>query len=282
MSKIDRRLLIATTDNIAPNGKRVIAGQEKPVTCFLFSNFDESAIDYPSNLSELNVAKLKERPSPRSHQKEAIDAVENGFNDSDRGQLIMACGTGKTFTTLWVKERISALSTLVLLPSLSLLSQTLREWTFAATKPFDTLCVCSDQSVGKRSDEDEIIHSSTELPFPVTSNIKEINTFLKKEGRKVIFSTYQSSSLIAESQINPNTPSFDLVIADEAHRCAGKMGTEFTTILDEKRIRAKKRLFATATPRTYSVSLKKSASEKGVEITDMDNEAVFGKEFFLT
>ena len=128
-------------------------------------------------------------------------------------------------------------------------------------------------------DEDEFIHSAKELPFPVTSNVHDINDFLKGQGSKVIFSTYQSSPLIAEAQSNPTIPAFDLIVADEAHRCAGMVGTEFTTALDNKRIRAKKRLFVTATPRTYSVSLKRKASERGVEITDMDDDALFGKVF---
>ena len=278
---INKRLLIATTNKIHSNAKQVCdSKEERPVTRYLFSDFDKSAIEYPSHISKLKTAKRKKQPSPRKHQLKAIDAVANGFKKNNRGQLIMACGTGKTFTTLWVKEKISAKSTLVLLPSLSLLSQTLREWAFAATKSFDVLCVCSGKSVGKRSDEDEIIHSVTELPFPVTSDTKEIRTFLKGKGRKVIFSTYQSSPLIAESQRKPGVPTFDLVIADEAHRCAGKTGTEFTTVLDDKKIKAKKRLFTTATPRTYSVSLKKSVSEKGVEVTDMSDEEVFGKSFY--
>jgi predicted helicase len=278
--EIDRRLLIATTDKVAPNGKRVIARQEKPVTCFLFSDFDKSEIEYPSKLSELNTVKRKERPSPRPHQIEAVDKVEKGFKESDRGQLIMACGTGKTFTTLWIKERISAETVLVLVPSLNLLSQTLREWTFACNTPFNFLCVCSDQSVVKRGNEDEVIILPKDAPFPVTSDTQDISNFLKGTGHKIIFSTYNSSPLISESQSNPEVPKFDLVIADEAHCCAGKVETEFATVLDGNKIRAKKRLFVTATPRTYSVSLKKSASEKGVEITDMSDEEVFGKNFY--
>jgi superfamily II DNA or RNA helicase len=277
---IDKRLLIASTDKIGSNAKQVCNAQEKPVIHFLFSDFDKSVINYPSNLSELNATKTKKPPSPRPHQLEAINEVEKGFKEADRGQLIMACGTGKTFTTLWIKERLSAETTLVLVPSLSLLSQTLREWTFACNTSFDVLCVCSDQSVGKRASEDEIIHSVKDLPFPVTSDVQEICDFLKSNGRKVIFSTYQSSQLISESQSNLETPMFDLVIADEAHRCSGKVESEFAIVLDNQKIRANKRLFATATPRTYSVSLKRSASERGVDIASMDDEMVFGKEFY--
>jgi predicted helicase len=147
---IDKRLLIASTDQIGRNAKRVCADQEKAVTLFLNSDFDKAAIDYPDQIQELNIAKRKDRPSPRPHQAEAVDQVEKGFKETDHGQLIMACGTGKTFTTLWIKERVAAQSTLVLLPSLSLLSQTLREWTFASHTPFDVLCVCSDETVGRK------------------------------------------------------------------------------------------------------------------------------------
>ena len=124
----------------------------------------------------------------------------------------MACGTGKTFTTLWIKEKLLSESTLILVPSLSLLSQTLREWTYATNKPFQVLCVCSDESVGKKTGEDEIISSVNEMSFPVTSDVNEIKKFLKTKGDKVIFSTYQSSPLVAEAQTGKSVDKFDLVI----------------------------------------------------------------------
>jgi len=273
---IDKRLLIASTDRIGKNAKRVCDDQQKAVIRFLYDDFDKAAIEYPSDISGINTAKRKKRPDPRKHQKEAIDAVEKGFEDTDRGQLIMACGTGKTFTTLWIKERLDAESTLILLPSLSLLSQTLKEWTFACNDSYDALCVCSDESVGRNVGADEIIHSVHDISFPVTSGVDEISQFLKGSGRKVIFSTYQSSPIIAESQSNPDIASFDLVVADEAHRCTGEVGNAFTTVLDQSKIRADKRLFTTATPRTYSANIKKRAINRGVDVTGMDDEAVYG------
>ena len=276
---IDKRLLIATTDLIGSNAKQVCDAQDKPVTRFLLSHFEDADIDYPVTLDDLPKAKRKERPSPRDHQVEAIEAVASRFKDVDRGQLIMACGTGKTFTTLWIKERLGVESTLVLLPSLGLLSQTLHEWTLAANEEFQVLCVCSDESVGKKS-SDEAVHSIADLAFPVTSNVGDIGSFLNKPGKKVIFSTYQSSPLIAEAQSDKAIPAFDLAIADEAHRCAGKVSGDFSTILDGEKIRAKKRLFTTATPRTYSSSVKKAAEDRGVEVVGMDDEAVFGKQLF--
>ena len=169
----------------------------------------------------MSVGKRKPPPEPRPHQIEAVDNVISGFQTADRGQLVMACGTGKTFVCLWVKERLKAKRTLVLVPSLGLLSQILNEWTFAAREQFDALCVCSDQTVNRR-EEDEAISLVSDLPFPVSSDVKEIAHFLKRDNDQVIFSTYQSSPLIAQAQKNNDVPHFDLVIADEAHRCAGK------------------------------------------------------------
>lgn len=276
---IDKRLLIATTDRIGANAKQVCDAQEKKVVRYLLSNFETADVEYPATISELHKAKPKDKPDPREHQREAIAAVAKNFQDTDRGQLIMACGTGKTFTTLWIKEQLSASSTLVLLPSLGLLSQTLHEWTLAANQPFDVLCVCSDDTVGKRGG-DEAIHCVADLAFPVTSDTAEIRKFLKRDGAKVVFSTYQSSPLVAEAQADDSVQAFDLAIADEAHRCAGKAGSDFSTILDSDRIRAKKRLFTTATPRTYSTNVKKAAEGRGVEVVGMDDEAVFGKTLY--
>jgi len=276
--EIDRRLLMASTDNIGTKVKKLCLAQEKPVTLFLHSDFTKSQIEYPEHIKDLKKAKRKELPKPRDHQAAAIKDVVKGFKTEDRGQMIMACGTGKTFTTLWVKEELKPKTSLVLLPSLSLLSQTLREWTGAATKPFEALCVCSDASVGKASD-DELSESLADVSFPTTSNPEEIKKFLERDVDKVIFSTYHSSPQVAEAhQINKELE-FDLIISDEAHRSTGEAGKAFTTALDNDLIRSKKRLFTTATPRTYAPHLKKKASESGVEIADMSDETIFGKVF---
>ena len=273
---IDKRLLIATTDRIGANARQVCDAQDKKVVRYLLSNFETADLDYPASFAELHMAKRKDKPQPRDHQVEAIAAVAKNFQDADRGQLIMACGTGKTFTTLWIKEKLGSDSTLVLLPSLGLLSQTLQEWTVAANQLFDVLCVCSDQTVGRKG-VDEAIHSVADLAFPVTSDTVEIRKFLKQDGAKVVFSTYQSSPLLAEAQADASIQAFDLAIADEAHRCTGKVTSDFSTVLDSKRLRATKKLFATATPRTYTASVKKAAEDRGIEVVGMDDEAVFGK-----
>ena len=271
---IARRLLIATTDGIGANARKTC--DDHGVVRFLLSDFDKSALEYPANLASLPQAKSKPRPEPREHQHQARSAVVTGLQTTDRGQLIMACGTGKTYVTLWIKEALNAQRTLVLVPSLGLLSQLLREWTFAAATPFEVLCVCSDQTVGSKGN-DEAIHSVADLAFPVTSDTDEVKRFLSGAGNSVVFSTYQSSSVIAAAQADPSIPAFDLAVADEAHRCAGKVGSDFTTILDNVQIRSSKRLFATATPRTYSSTVHKAAEDRGVEVVGMDNAALFGE-----
>ena len=186
--------------------------------------------------------------------------------------MIMACGTGKTFTTMWIKEALEAHTTLVLLPSLSLLSQTMREWAWAGNTDFDILNVCSDKSVGKKTEDMD----PSDAPFPVTSEVEEIAKFLKQPKPKVVFCTYQSSDLIAQAQLDDSVPTFDMALADEAHRCAGKADAGFATILDSEKIRADKRLFTTATPRYFGKTVKDAAKAIDLAVVGMDDEAVFG------
>ena len=214
----------------------------------------------------------------RPHQIEAINDVISGFQTCSRGQLIMPCATGKTWTCMWVKEKLKAKRTLVLVPSLGLLSQMLNDWNAAASDPFDALCVCSDQTV-TAGDEAVTRVADLSLPFPVSNKASVIADFLRKDTDQVIFATYQSSPKIAQAQKKPDVPPFDLVIADEAHRCAGKVDSAFATVLNGKLIQSHRRLFTTATPRVYTRSVKRSAEVHGVEVVDMNDVKVFGPRF---
>ena len=273
--EIEDRILMMSTNKLSEKtSKEVIAGQEKQVIIRDRQYFESVNYDYPSHISELSKAKEKPKVKPREHQRAAIDDVEKGLKDNDRGQLIMACGTGKTFTTLWIKERLKANTVLVLLPSLSLLSQTMREWVWGANDKFEALAVCSDPTVGKSKNPEEDI-SNAEVG-KVTWHVDEIRSFLKSDSPKVIFCTYQSSELIQEAQEDDSIPQFDLVVCDEAHRCAGKANAGFATVLHEDKIRAEKRIFTTATPRYYGKSVQSAVEGRGVEIIGMDDEAKFG------
>ncbi len=276
-SKYAFRLLIATTDGVGPNARHTLAGQEKGVGLVLRSDLANSKVKWPAKLGK--PLKKLPRNKPDEHQKDAIKNVVKGFRKHDRGQLIMACGTGKTLTTLWINERLKSQRTLVLVPSLSLISQTFKEWNRDCKKPFDPLVVCSDQTVLKGG-EDALIESTAELGVPVTTNLGEIRSFLRKprERPSVVFCTYQSSDLIAEAQ-KSRAQVFDLVLADEAHRCAGAKAGLFATVLDAGKIKAKRRLFATATPRYFTPQVRKLAKNRNHELTSMDDQSQFGPIF---
>jgi superfamily II DNA or RNA helicase len=265
------RLLVATTDRIGATARRTLEGQSVPVGYLLRSQLELAQVQWPSTLDTLR-PRRPQRKKPLPHIREAIRATVKGFDRSERGQLIMACGTGKTLVGLWSSERLQSVRTLVLVPSLSLLAQTLREWTANAAEPFDYLAVCSDETV---VGEDEFVASTAELGVPVTTDPTVISTFLRRRGRRVVFSTYQSSPQIAAAQ-RKRSPRFDLAIADEAHRCAGRVTSEFATILDADQIKSKRRLFMTATPRYYTPRVRREAGQLDVEIASMDDERSFG------
>lgn len=271
--KFAHRLLVASTDGLSSNARRTL--DDNQVVKVMRSDLEASFDVWPTTFSSLGGAAtiLKSRPLP--HQAIAINDVVAGLQKTSRGQLIMACGTGKTLTSLWITEQLDSSSTLVLVPSLSLLSQTLLEWARHSNTTWSYLCVCSDDTVNKS--DDQMVSTTADLPFDVTTKPADIAAFLSKRGRKIIFSTYQSSGQVSKGQKKAGKK-FDLVIADEAHRLTGKNDADFATVLDGSKIATKKLLFMTATPRTYTESVKTKASERGVEITSMDDEIIFGKE----
>jgi superfamily II DNA or RNA helicase len=270
------RLLIATTDHLSTNAKRTLAGQKVPAQALMRSHLLDRDLDWPTKLGEKPKRRKPYRPRP--HQKRAIKDVVKGFEASDRGQMIMACGTGKTLTSLFVAERLEAGRVLVLVPSLSLLSQTLAEWTANSTRPVELLAVCSDATVTER---DAPVESTSDLGLPVTTDPEDIAAFLRRRGNtlRVVFATYQSSERIQQAQELARVPKFDLAIADEAHRCTGNVTSDFATILDADKIRAARRLFMTATPRILSARVQRSALEEGAEFASMDDEDTFGPVF---
>lgn len=183
--------------------------------------------------------------SPRPHQQEAITDVVNGFRTHERGQFISACGTGKTLTCLWVAEALGAEYVLILAPSLSLVAQNLKEWRANARVPFRALVVCSDKTV---RGYDEVVIGAEDIDTPVTTDETELQDELAK-GPCYVFATYQSSGKVKAAMQDGAVRPFDLVIADEAHRCAANKDSDFATVLDPQAIKSQKRLFTTATPR---------------------------------
>ncbi len=273
------RLLMATTDGVGATARRTLHGQEKPVGLVLRGHFLTEEVRWPVQIG--GTAARLPRWNARSHQATAISAVVNGLRHHNRGQLIMACGTGKTLTALWIAERLRSSLTLVLVPSLSLVQQNLSEWGRHSVEAFDTLVVCSDESV-LQNKADTAIQSTADLGVKVTTDPAEIGHFLgqRRQRPAVVFATYQSSDRIATAQTSKVKP-FDLAICDEAHRLAGHAEGLFATILNGKKIKARKRIFMTATPRYFKEHVKRHAAELDFELVSMDDTDVFGPEFHV-
>lgn len=102
---------------------------------------------------------LKERPvqepkgTPRDYQEAALRDISSCLSENDRAHVVMACGTGKTLIALWSAERLGARQILVLLPSLSLLRQTLQEWSKRNSWGRDYSYI-ADRQKGVRRDTD--------------------------------------------------------------------------------------------------------------------------------
>lgn len=287
--EFNARLVISTSDSWGRNAEDAIENQNPPVQRLRVQDLDESSIDWEqfsfTRPSELTKKAAKE---PFPHQVLAISKVIEGFQSADRGKLIMACGTGKTFTSLKLVEEVVPRggTVLFLVPSISLLSQTLKEWTIESALPLRSFAVCSDVSVGKRKSDEDI--PVTDLAYPATTNTtKLVQKFAEIpdefDGITVVFSTYQSIDVVAQAQ-GKGIPEFDLIVCDEAHRTtgvtlAGEEESAFVKVHNQDYIKAKKRLYMTATPRIYADASKSKAEEAGAVLTDMNNPAFYGEEF---
>ncbi|MDR1646634.1 MAG: DEAD/DEAH box helicase family protein [Zoogloeaceae bacterium] len=280
-----RRVIFSTTEKWSSNAERLIENQTIPVTKITLQHLEDSPVDW-SKFRRGQALVLKPKYDPREHQQKAIDAALDGFREADRGKLIMACGTGKTFTALRLAEEMGVRSILFLAPSISLVSQTLREWTAQAREPLHAIVVCSDQKADKDDDDIRI----TDVPYPVTTDARRIadnaRAIMEMAGhtRLVVFSTYQSISAVGAAQQSGLTE-FDLIICDEAHRTTGitlfedKKTSEFNKVHHNAYVRARKRLYMTATPRIFTEATKTRAKERQAVVYAMDDEALYGKEF---
>lgn len=218
---------------------------------------------------------------PKPHQQKAIDECTLWFTEGEesRGQLILPCGAGKTFTSLWIKEELKSNKTLVLVPSLALLRQIKNEWSKQRKTKYQYLCVCSEIDIDN-DNQDSIVTHTYEIGGNVTTDPKEIFAFLNQDFQeKVIFSTYQSLPAIIESIKNTEI-NFDFVFCDEAHKTAGISKGVFGLIHDNEKIPAKRRLYATATPRIVQESLKKKLGDDLKYTHDMNDPETFGEEFY--
>jgi superfamily II DNA or RNA helicase len=270
------RLLVSTTANLSPNAKRQFSGDTKTLM-LLGEDLSSLPVEWPDTLDApiVRVAPMV----PREHQVEAISAVGAGFDEgASRLQAHMACGTGKTLVSLRVYERVAPELAVVLVPSLSLMAQTIRSWTANTLGDFRYLPVCSDVKVAederRGEDADLDVDDLAVLDSPATTDPDNITQFLQASGPRVVFSTYQSSDVLAAATVNAGVR-FGLVVADEAHRTSGSTSTVFSTVLDDARFPADRRLFVTATPRTFAATADGDETVQSMDDTDQYGEVVY-------
>ena len=226
---------------------------------------------------------------PWELQADAIEDAVTGLANHDRGRLVMACGTGKTFTSLRIAEQLVEDGQRILFaaPTIALVSQARREWLRQTTRPLSCIVVCSDATAGGRNENEDIRVS--ELECPVSTDSAEIAHALDGEGpTRVVFCTYHSLGRVTEAQAERGAQPFDLAIADEAHRTTGAVldgggrgrarRVDFQEFHDERRLHARKRLYMTATPRIYTESSKRRLAERGIDVVDMEDQAIYGPE----
>ncbi|MGP3954126.1 Helicase associated domain protein [Streptomyces sp. 7N604] len=224
----------------------------------------------------------------RDHQIEAVDAIVRGFDvppgkelpaNGLRGQVIAACGTGKTIIAASAARRIVPHGrVLVLVPTLDLLTQTVKAW-HAAGHTGPAVAVCS-------LEEDPELWN---LRVRCTTNPVRLAMW-HGSGSVTIYATYASLGVLAEAfedvygqQLAP----VDLAVVDEAHRTSGSLGKAWADIHDQQIIPAVRRLYLTATPRIWQERPDSWEVAEGVRdrlpeemAASMDDEAIFGPVFY--
>ena len=287
------RVIVSTTNNWSEHAEEALRDQQPPVSKIGLHDLENSQIDW-SLYQPKQQPVLLPKKQLRPHQQNALERVVAGLAHAERGKLIMACGTGKTFTSLKIAEALAGAGgrVLFLVPSLSLLSQTLTEWTQESAIPLHSFAVCSDSDVGKKrsADDDRVQTFTHELRYPATTQADRLADEIARrhddEHMSVVFSTYHSIDVIHRAQHDFNLADFDLIVCDEAHRTTGasyedEEESAFVRVHNPDFIRANKRLYMTATPRIYADVAKASAEQDNVALYSMDNEQHYGKELFV-
>ena len=281
------RMVVDTGDEWGENARKTIDSLKPACNVLRFGDLANRPFDWPDLVQE-EPESLSYHAEPFSlmpHQQAAVDGVLNGFSKQDRGKLVMACGSGKTFTALRIVESVAGVGgrALFLVPSISLFQQAMREWAEQRAIPHRYIGICSDTRAG-RTDEDA---SLQELEIPVTTDPAAISKALREassDAMTVVFCTYHSLALIESAQ-DEGAPTFDIALCDEAHRTTGvdrpgDKTSPFVLVHDEKRILAAKRLYMTATPRLYTAGAKSRAAVHDMEVFSMDDPATYGPEFY--
>ena len=292
-------IIVASTDRWGKNAEKALADRSDVIRIGL-SDLRNSQIDWSKfSFESPEVVTVKAKKKLRYYQESAIQSALNHFKENDRGQLIMAPGTGKTFTSLKIAEAMAKeakkeqYTILYLVPSIQLLTQTLRGWNNDTEMTMSSMAVTSDRNASRGSvkqDESNITIKASDIGYPATTSSKKVvENYLElmdrpKKELLVVFGTYQSIDVLGEAQ-KDGFPEFDLIIADEAHRTTGAkaLGDEasaFTKVHSDLNVKGTKRLYQTATPKLYGTDAKKKAEENSIIISSMDDESLYGSVFY--
>lgn len=295
-SYYQRGLIVSTMDDWNSNARETIDQNEKGIEIIGLSDLRNSQIDWSQfNFERPENVVVKKPKKLRDYQQTAKENALAHFKENDRGQLIMAPGTGKTFTSLKISEALSKdkngpFKVLYLVPSIQLLTQTLRGWNNDTELTITSMAVTSDRDASRGTDGTEDIKAS-DIGYPATTSSKKIlqnwhdfESLSKQTDMLVVFSTYQSIEVIGEAQ-KEGFPEFDFIISDEAHRTTGtheaaKEASAFSKVHSNNNVKGLKRMYQTATPKIYGESAKKNAKDKSILLSSMDDESKYGEVFF--
>ena len=295
-SYYQRGLIVSTMDDWNSNARETIDQNEKGIEIIGLSDLRNSQIDWSQfNFERPENVVVKKPKKLRDYQQTAKENALAHFKENDRGQLIMAPGTGKTFTSLKISEALSKdkdgpFKVLYLVPSIQLLTQTLRGWNNDTELTITSMAVTSDRDASRGTDGTEDIKAS-DIGYPATTSSKKIlqnwhdfESLPKPTDMLVVFSTYQSIEVIGEAQ-KEGFPEFDFIISDEAHRTTGaheaaKEASAFSKVHSNNNVKGLKRMYQTATPKIYGESAKKNAKDKSILLSSMDDESKYGEVFF--
>ena len=286
------RVIVETTEvPWSENASAMVADQSIPTTSIGLQDLRDSRVDWSRFAATGDIVQAEPK-TLREDQDEALKDTVRKLKDADRGKLIMACGTGKTLTSLRVAEELAGEGgyVLYLVPSLALMAQTVPEWCADTLVPITAFAVCSDTQVGKRrrSTFDVAEIEVTDLAFPATTKADKLAPAVAASdggSMRVIFATYQSISVIEQAQAEHGLPEFDLIVCDEAHRTtgvtfAGEDQSNFVKVHDNDVIRGRKRIYMTATPRIYGENARSKAREADAILASMDDPELFGDVLF--
>lgn len=295
-NRFDKLFWVSTTSHWGKNAQESIKHQAIQFVPIYTNRLQKSSVNWKDLVEgKLGKEALLEGKTMRPHQIEALTKAHEYFKNHDRGKMIMACGTGKTYTSLKIVENETKGKGLVLymVPSIALLSQGLESWAEDSQYKLKPVCICSDARASKYADDDE--NNLLDMTFPASTDVdtivKRLKFYQDKGDFIVVFSTYQSIDVVSKAQAkllhetDGKFGKFDYIVCDEAHRTTGaksekKSESHFTKIHDNDFIQGAKRLYMTATPRYYKDSVKKDAEEKDFILWSMDDESIYGKEFY--